>query len=95
MHRIGYILPEGFQIIGLGTQAVFELANVVAREPFYALDSYALDGAVRASAGLTVQAQPLTARSQADTWLVTGVLSPLSRPVAPELNRLLEKLAPR
>lgn len=95
MHRIGYILPEGFQIIGLGTQAVFELANVVAREPFYAVESYALDGAVRASAGLTVQARPLTARSQADTWLVAGVLSPLSRPVAPELPRLLEKLAPR
>jgi len=95
MHRIGYILPEGFQIIGLGTQAVFELANVVAREPFYAVESYALDGAVRASAGLTVQARALTARSQADTWLVTGVLSPLSRPVAPELPRLLEKLAPR
>ncbi|MDQ1763556.1 AraC family transcriptional regulator [Achromobacter xylosoxidans] len=95
MHRIGYILPEGFQIIGLGTQAVFELANVVAREPFYAVESYALDGAVRASAGLTVQARPLTVRSQADTWLVAGVLSPLSRPVAPELPRLLEKLAPR
>lgn len=95
MHRIGYILPEGFQIIGLGTQAVFELANVVAREPFYAVESYALDGAVRASAGLTVQARPLTVRSQADTWLVAGVLSPLSRPVALELPRLLEKLAPR
>lgn len=95
MHRIGYILPEGFQIIGLGTQAVFELANVVAREPFYAMESYALDGAVRASAGLTVQARPLTATSQADTWLVAGVLSPLSKPVAPELPRLLEKLAPR
>ena len=95
MHRIGYILPEGFQIIGLGTQAVFELANVVAREPFYAVESYALDGAVRASAGLTVQARPLTARSQADTWLVAGVLSPLSRRVSPELPRLLEKLAPR
>ncbi|WP_419343634.1 GlxA family transcriptional regulator [Achromobacter sp. PD1] len=95
MHRIGYILPEGFQIIGLGTQAVFELANAVAREPFYAVESYALDGAVRASAGLTVQARPLTARSQADTWLVAGVLSPLSRRVSPELPRLLEKLAPR
>lgn len=95
MHRIGYILPEGFQIIGLGTQAVFELANAVAREPFYAEESYALDGAVRASAGLTVQARPLTARSQADTWLVAGVLSPLSRRVSPELPRLLEKLAPR
>ncbi|CAB3957914.1 HTH-type transcriptional regulator CdhR [Achromobacter insolitus] len=95
MHRIGYLLPEGFQILALGTQAVFELANVVAREPFYALDCYALDGAVRVSTGLTVQARPLTARSQADTWLVTGVLSPLSRPVAPGLPQLLKKLAPR
>ena len=35
MHRIGYILPAGFQVMALGTQAVFEFANLVAEEPFY------------------------------------------------------------
>lgn len=95
MHRVGYLLPDNFQVMGLGTQAVFEFANLVAGETFYAVENYALGGAVRASAGLTVQARTLTARSQADTWLVAGVISPLSTPMAPELHRLLGKIAPR
>ncbi|MFC5522267.1 GlxA family transcriptional regulator [Polaromonas jejuensis] len=95
MHRIGYLLPEGFQVMGLGTQAVFEFANLVAGEPFYAVENYALGGAVRASAGLALQARALTARSHADTWLVAGVISPLSTPMAPELPRLLGKVAAR
>lgn len=93
MHRIGYLLPEGFQVMGLGTQAVFEFANLVAGEPFYAVENYALHSAVRASAGLALQARTLTARSRADTWLVAGVISPLSAPTAPELPRLLGKVA--
>ena len=83
MHRIGYALPEGFQVMALGTQTVFELANLMMAEPFYAVDTYALDGSARASTGLTLQARPLTARSQADTWLVAGTLQPLAAPAAP------------
>ena len=90
MHRIGYALPEGFQVMALGTQTVFELANLMMAEPFYAVDTYALDGSARASTGLTLQARPLTARSQADTWLVAGTLQPLAAPAAPELLRLLD-----
>jgi len=95
LHRIGYLLPEGFQVMGLSTQAVFEIANLVVGEPFYAVENYALDGVAHASTGLTVHARPLTARSHADTWLVVGVLSPLSTPLAPELPRLLGKIATR
>ena len=29
MHRISYVLPDGFQVMALATQAVFEFANVV------------------------------------------------------------------
>ena len=54
MHRIGYALPEGFQVMALGTQTVFELANLMMAEPFYAVDTYALDGSARASTGLTL-----------------------------------------
>ncbi|GHC87895.1 AraC family transcriptional regulator [Pseudorhodoferax aquiterrae] len=93
MHRVGYLLPEGFQVMGLGTQAVFEMANLVADRPFYGVESYALGSAARASTGLTLQARPLTARSRADTWLVAGVLAPLSTPMAPALSRLLGKIA--
>lgn len=95
MHRVGYLLPEGFQVMGLGTQAVFEFANLVAGEPFYEVENYALGGTVRASTGLTVQARAFTARSQADTWLVTGVISPLDTPVASGLLPPLRKLATR
>ncbi|WZB71842.1 helix-turn-helix domain-containing protein [Achromobacter xylosoxidans] len=95
MHRIGYALPEGFQVMALGTQTVFELANLMMAEPFYAVDTYALDGSARASTGLTLQARPLTARSQADTWLVAGTLQPLAAPSAPELLRLLDRFAAR
>ena len=94
MHRIGYALPEGFQVMALGTQTVFELANLMMAEPFYAVDTYALDGSARLD-GLTLQARPLTARSQADTWLVAGTLQPLAAPAAPELLRLLDRFAAR
>ena len=40
MHRIGYVLPAGFQVMALATQAVFEFANLVAGEPFYEVACY-------------------------------------------------------
>ena len=93
MHRIGYILPEGFQVMALATQAVFELANLMVEKPFYEVETYAMGGAARASAGLALQAKPLTARSRADTWLVAGSLTPRDAAPAPELIRLLSKVA--
>lgn len=95
MHRIGYVLPEGFQVMALSTQAVFELANLMTGQPFYAMDTYAPGGSVLASTGLSLQARPLTARSTADTWLVAGGVLPLSMPPAPELPTLLGKVAAR
>lgn len=90
MHRIGYVLPEGFQVMTLGTQAVFEFANLVVGRAVYGVENYALaGGTVRASLGLSVQARPLTARSSADTWLVAGVNAPLAAPAASELLRLV------
>jgi transcriptional regulator GlxA family with amidase domain len=93
MHRIGYILPEGFQVMALATQAVFELANLMVEKPFYEVETYAMSGAVRASAGLALQAKPFTAHSRADTWLVAGNLTPRDVAPAPELIRLLSKVA--
>lgn len=95
MHRVGYVLPEGFQVMALSTQAVFELANLMTGQPFYAVDTYAPGGSVLASTGLSLQARPLTARSTADTWLVAGGVLPLSMPPAPELPALLGKVAAR
>lgn len=33
-HRIGDVLPEGFQVMALDTQAVFELANLLVGQSF-------------------------------------------------------------
>ena len=64
MHRVGYILSDGFQVMAIGTQAVFEIANLVAGETFYALENYAVGGGeVRSSLGMTLQTRRLTARS--------------------------------
>jgi transcriptional regulator GlxA family with amidase domain len=96
VHRIGYVLPEGFQVMTFSTQAVFEFANLVARRSVYELENYALGGgAVRSSLGLTVHTRPLTARSGADTWMVGGVVTPLATPTALGLLRLMEKLGAR
>ncbi|MDR3003247.1 MAG: helix-turn-helix domain-containing protein [Acidovorax sp.] len=82
MHRIAYVLPQGFQAMALATQAVFELANLVAAQPFYAVETYALGGEVRSSTGLVLQARTLSARSNADTWLVAGLIAPALSPTA-------------
>jgi transcriptional regulator GlxA family with amidase domain len=96
MHRVGYVLPEGFQVMALGTQAVFEFANLVAGEAFYEVENYSLaGGAVSASLGITVQTRALTARSNADTWMVVGVLDPLNASFSSELLRILGKCTSR
>jgi hypothetical protein len=40
MHRIGYLLSDGFQIMALATQEVFEYANQTAGSPFYTMEHY-------------------------------------------------------
>lgn len=93
MLRIGYVLSEGFQIMALGTQAVFELANYVLGESFYEVENYAVGGgAVHASVGGSVHTRPLTARSNADTWLVMGAIDPLQTPAPTDLIRVVGAL---
>lgn len=96
MHRIGYLLPTGFQVMALATQSVFELANLVAGERFYELACYsASGGAVTAALGTTLQTRSYTARSNADTWMVVGVINPLAAQCAPELLHALIKCSSR
>ncbi len=43
----------GFQVMAIGTQAVFEIANVVAREPIYCVTNYSFAGGqTRSSLGV-------------------------------------------
>lgn len=78
MHRIGFLLADGFQTMALACQAVFEFANLELGEAFYAVDTWsARGGEVRSSLGMTVSTRPLSAaRGRVYSWLVAGVLDP-------------------
>lgn len=81
MHRVGYLLTEGFQIMSLATQTVFEFANIVAGKAVYRLENFSVGGGtVRSSLGMSVETLPLAAPGLADTWMVTGTLTPLTSP---------------
>lgn len=80
MHKIGYFLTEGFQVMALGTQSVFEFANVVAKEQVYKVTNYSLTGGViTSSIGASVNTELASSESQADTWMVSGIVDPLAR----------------
>jgi len=82
MHRIGFLVSDGFQIMALAAQSVFEYANLGAGEPFYVMDNYSVDGGdVRSSLGLPVATRALRGRKiDIDTWIVAGVNDPLASP---------------
>lgn len=95
MHRIGYLLVDGFQMMGLANQTVFELANRSAGEPFYTVQCYSLQGGLLSpSFGSPIQTRPLSARSRAETWMLPGRIDPLGQPTDPQLVRRLQQLAP-
>lgn len=78
MHKIGYFLTEGFQVMALGTQSVFEFANVVAKEQVYEVVNYSLAGGeIRSSIGASVVTLRADSKSLADTWMVSGIVDPL------------------
>lgn len=66
--------------MAIGTQSVFEFANVVARKPIYRVTNYSMNGGdVRASLGVTVTTQAVDSQAMADTWMVSGVVDPIGR----------------
>jgi transcriptional regulator GlxA family with amidase domain len=96
MHRIGYLLTEGFQVMALGTQTVFEFANVVAREPVYHLTNYSIEGGqVRSSVGAIVDTERADEHASADTWMVSGVVNPLIQSASDAQLQFLRNVAGR
>ena len=96
MHRIGFLISDGFQIMALAPQSVFEYANIVAGEPFYTLDSYSVAGGeVRSSLGLAVSTRSLRGRIDVDTWIVAGVNDPLSSPAPAGVVSFLRRASQR
>lgn len=76
MLKIGFLLPPGFQIMGLAAASAFELANTTAHERLYDIGFFsALGGPVVNSFGAAVETQTL-ARRRLDTLIVCGLVSP-------------------
>ncbi|WDZ96750.1 GlxA family transcriptional regulator [Herbaspirillum sp. WKF16] len=91
MHHIGYLLTEGFQVMGLATQTVFEYANKVAGEEFYVLQNFsAAGGDQRSSLGVGIATRKASTADQIDTWVVCGVGNPLESPSSPEERAFLQ-----
>ncbi|WP_342116545.1 GlxA family transcriptional regulator [Pseudoduganella sp. OTU4001] len=80
MLKIGFVLPQGFQIMGLAAASAFELANTTAGSPVYGIGFYSeLGGPLRNSFGATIETLPL-ARRKLDTLIACGLLSPAPTP---------------
>jgi transcriptional regulator GlxA family with amidase domain len=92
MHRIGYVLSDGFQVMALATQSAFEYANLVANDNFYAVENYSESGGeVRSSLGMSVDTRAWSPRSVAQTWIVAGVNDPVASPAPAAVLRFLRR----
>jgi transcriptional regulator GlxA family with amidase domain len=86
---IGFILPPGFQIMGLAAASAFELANVVAGESLYGIRLLSEHGgAVPNSFGVPLETRAL-ARQRVDTLIVAGLLRPTT--TSPGLLKSIRK----
>lgn len=91
MLTIGFVLPRGFQIMGLAAASAFELANVSAKQRPYEIRLLSEQGGpVANSFGVSIETRAL-ARQKVDTLIVCGLLYP--EPSSPGLIRQLRKLA--
>ncbi|UQY46116.1 GlxA family transcriptional regulator [Erwinia sp. PK3-005] len=94
MHRVGLLITDRFQVLGLSTLSVFEFANQAIKEPFYTCTVYSeRGGPVKSSYGVGVDSQPLDVEAPIDTWLVVGVLTPLELPATAGVISFLQNNA--
>ena len=87
MLNIGFVLPQGFQIMGLAAASAFELANTTAGSRLYDIGLFSeAGGPVANSFGASVDTRSL-ARRRLDTLIVCGLVAP-----APTSSKLLARL---
>lgn len=87
MISIGFMIPPGFQTMGLAAVSAFELANVHAGKQLYAIRLLSgRGGPVKNSLGMSIETRPFS-RSACDTLIVCGLLVP-----APSGKQLLDQL---
>lgn len=71
MPQVGMLVLPGFQFIALAAQTVFEVANNVAGERFYALRLLSFEGgAIPSSMGFRIETEPLGSTTGIDTLLL-------------------------
>jgi transcriptional regulator GlxA family with amidase domain len=71
MPHIAMVVMPGFQFLALGTQAAFELANLITGEDVYTLGLYSAQGGMMTSStGLPLPTQPLAQAGVVDTLLL-------------------------
>src|SRR5712672_2965003 len=86
MQRIGFVIQEGFQIIGLAAQAAFEYSNRVAGKGVYEVRMLSENGGpVRSSLGVVVQTERLSGRAF-DTLIIIGSEDASPKPTPGLLN---------
>lgn len=91
MPHIAMVLTPGFQFLALGTQAAFELANLVADKDFYSLGIYSVQGGMMTSStGLPLPTAPLAQAGTIDTLLVMAGTTPPPQQDAATLEALRE-----
>ncbi|SHO67305.1 transcriptional regulator, AraC family with amidase-like domain [Pseudoxanthobacter soli DSM 19599] len=83
MSRIGFIMEDGFQAMGMAALSAFELANVALGREVYRLTVMSeKGGTIRSSLGIGIETEPLGPFP--DTLIVVGELVP--RPITPGLR---------
>lgn len=88
MKHIGFIVEDGFQVMGLAALSAFEFANAELGQEAYRLTVMSEHGgAVRSSLGIAVETVPLA--EPPDTLMVLGELLP--RAVTPALRAYIAR----
>ncbi|ERK08973.1 MAG: GlxA family transcriptional regulator [Pantoea sp.] len=96
MHRVGLLIADQFQSLALSTLTIFEFANLVLGEPFYQCAVYSEHGGqVSSSFGISVTTIALSDEASADTWLIGGVLTPVTLPASERVVHFLKNHALR
>lgn len=86
MRQVGFIMEDGFQVMGLAALSAFEFANMALGEEAYGLSVMSSHGGpVRSTLGVRIETVPLGAFP--DTLMVLGELTP--RSISPVLRAYL------
>ncbi|MEP9375608.1 GlxA family transcriptional regulator [Aquabacter sp. CN5-332] len=93
MHRVGLLVYPGCSVMGLAPIAVFETANLTAKENFYDIRLLSEHGGlVNTAMGVGLETAPLDG-AELDTLMISGTTQ--VSPTAPGLIAAMQAAAPR